>query len=293
MTPVRRALGVALVLTGGVHFGGATPLAGQIGALAAAAAAAGAGGEYALAGAPVFSESGLVLDEGWSAGAFGVMTSTTFEVTDGFETVDLDLTQSSLALGAFFALGERAMVGAVLNPHVSAELSAGGVSESISGMGNLTVSGKMGLVESGPTRLAGTLSVVLPTGDSDVVSGTTNVSVGVGVSRRVNATTSLHGGASLGFVSDDEDTAGDEGGTGFGFNGAVVRQLSPRAWLSGELLGSSSDGAWQILLAPGARFQAGERVFIDLGLAIGALSSDDVEPMDYGLAIGATLVPGR
>ncbi len=294
MTRSRRVFGVGLALMGGALLGGATPLAGQIGALAAAAAAAGAGGEYALAGAPVFAESGLILADGWAAGAFGVTTSTSYEaLNDFFEPIDADFTVSNLALSAFFAAGEKLMVGAVLNPYVSGEVSGGGYSNSVSGLGNLTVFGKLALTQSGPTRVAGTVSVQLPTGDEAVVTQTTNVAVGLGVSRRLNATTSLHGGASVGFTSDDSSVEGDSGSTGFGFNGAVVKQLNSKAWISGELLGSASDGAWQVLLAPAARFQAGPRVFIDLGLAFGALSSDDVTPIDYGLAVGLTLIPGR
>lgn len=288
----RRRFGVGLALLGGAFLGGAGPAAGQIGALAAAAAAAGAGGEYALAGAPVFAESGLVLNEGWSGGAFGVMTSQGVTLFDGFGgTLDGEITQTSLSTGVFVAAGERAMLGAILNPYVSAEYSAGGFSETFSGLGNLSLLGKLALTSSGATRVAGTVSVSLPTGDEDVVSQQTSVSAGLGASRQLNATTSLHGGAALTFTSDDEDL-GVEGGTGFGFNGAVVKQLNPKAWLSGEFLGSSFDGAWQVLLAPGARFRAGERLFIDVGLAFGALSSDDVEPIDYGFAVGATFIPG-
>lgn len=292
MTSSRRRSGVGLALLGGALLGGAGPAAGQIGALAAAAAAAGAGGEYALAGAPVFAESGLVLDQGWSGGAFGVLTSQGATFFDGFGgSIDGDVTQTSLSTGAFVAAGERAMLGAILNPYVSTEVSAGGGSASVSGLGNLSLMGKLALTRSGATRVAATASVTLPTGDEEVVSQTTSVSAGLGVSRRLDATTSLHGGAALTFTGDDEDT-GAEGGTGFGFNGAVVKQLNPKTWLSGEFLGSSFDGAWQVLLAPGARFRAGERLFIDVGLAFGALSSDDVEPIDYGIAVGATLIPG-
>lgn len=278
---------------GGALLGGAAPAAGQIGALAAAAAAAGAGGEYALAGAPVFSESGLVLNDGWSVGAFGVTQSTSYSAFDGFNEFDVDYTATNLAVGAFFAAGDKAMIGAVINPRVSAEFSSGGLSESTSGLGNMTVSGKFALSSGGSSQLAATASVELPVGDEDLTSQTATISVGLGASKQLAADLSLHGGASIGMTMDDGDTQFDEGGTALSFSGAVVKQLNPKAWLSGELLGSSFDGEYQVLLAPGARFRAGERVFIDVGLAIGALSSDAVDPIDYGLAIGATLIPGR
>lgn len=290
----QRALSaVGLALLGGALLGGAAPAAGQIGALAAAAAAAGAGGEYALAGAPVFSESGLVLNEGWSAGAFGVTQSTSYTGFDGFNEYDIDFTATNLAVGAFFAAGEKAMIGAVLNPYISGEYSSGGLSESTSGLGNMTVSGKLALTSGGSSQLAATASVEVPIGDEDLASQTATISVGLGASKQLAADLSLHGGASIGITMDDGDTTFDEGGTSFDFSGAVVKQLNPKAWLSGELLGSTFDGEYQVLLAPGARFRAGERLFIDVGLAIGALSSDAVEPIDYGLAIGATLIPGR
>ena len=293
MRPGRRLSAVGLALMGGALLGGAAPAAGQIGALAAAAAAAGAGGEYALAGAPIFAESGLVLNDGWSAGAFGVTQSTTYTAFDGFNEVDVEFTATNLAVGAFFAAGEKAMIGAVLNPRVSGKFSSMGVSESVSGLGNMTVSGKFALSSGSSSQVAATASVELPIGDEDLTSQTATVSIGLGASKQLAADLSLHGGASVGLTLDDGDTQFEEGGTALSFAGAVVKQLNPKAWLSGELLGSSFDGEYQVLLAPGARFRAGERIFIDVGLAIGALSSDAVDPIDYGLAIGATLIPGR
>ena len=139
---------VGLALMGGALLGGAAPAAGQIGALAAAAAAAGAGGEYALAGAPVFAESGLVLTEGWAAGAFGVMQSTTYP-SGGFNDQEYELTSSTLAVSAFVAAGPRAMLGAVFNPYISAEATSGGETDSASGAGNLTAFGKFALTSGG------------------------------------------------------------------------------------------------------------------------------------------------
>lgn len=274
-------------------------VSGQIGALAAAAAAAGgeAGsgtGEYALAGAPIFAESGLVLNQGWALGAFGVTTGTSIDFSDpqgGSGT--LDFTVTSLSLGGFAAVGERAMVGAVLVPYASAEVSFGGASVSASGLGDLTLFGKLSLSEGPRTRLAATASVLLPVGDDDVSDGSTSFAVGVGASHVLDPRTSLHGGLSLGFASSDSDEEGDDSSTTVGFNGALVRNLSERAWLSGELLGNASGGAWSVLLAPGFRYRAGEQLFVDVGLAFGILSSDDVEPLDYGLAAGVTWVPRR
>lgn len=293
MIPARRFSGVGLALLGGAFLGGAAPASAQIGALAAAAAAAGSG-EYALAGAPIFSESGLVLTEGWAVGAFGVTQRTTYSASDGFEEFDFEFTQTNLAVGAFFAAGDRAMLGAVLNPYVSAESTVDGFSGSSSGLGNLTAFGKLALTTEGSTRVAATASVELPTGDEEVASTTSTVSVGLGASRALASDLSIHGAAEFSLLQDDEDTRNfDEGGNIFSLDGAVVKQLNPKAWLSGEVLASFSDGEYQVLLAPGARFQAGERVYIDVGLALGALSSDAIEPIDYGLAIGATLIPGR
>lgn len=280
-------VGAFLLLPAGVS--------GQIGALAAAAAAAGgeAGGEYALAGAPIFAESGMVLDQGWALGAFGVTTGTSMDFSDpqgGSGTLDVSVT--SLSLGGFAAVGERAMVGAVLVPYASAEVSIGNSSASSSGLGDLNLFGKLALSEGPRTRLAATASVGLPVGEDDVSAGSTTLSVGVGASHVLDPRTSLHGGVALGFSSSDsEDEGGD--GTLVGFNGAVVRSLSERAWLSGELLGNSTGGAWSVLLAPGFRYRAQEQLFVDVGLAFGLLSSDDVEPLDYGLAAGVTWVPRR
>lgn len=294
MTSGSRLFGVGLALLGGAFLGGATPAAAQIGALAAAAAAAGSGGEYALAGAPIFSESGLVLTDGWAAGAFGVTQSTSYTASDGFTDFDFEFTSTNLALGAFFAAGDRAMVGAVLNPQVSAESTVDGLSGSASGLGNVTAFGKLALTSEGATRVAATASVELPVGDEEVAAQTVTFGVGLGASRALSSDLSIHGGAEFSLIQDDSDTPNfDEGGNVFSLDGALVKQLNPKAWLSGEVLASFSDGEYQVLLAPGARFQAGERVFIDVGLALGALSSDAIEPIDYGLAIGATLIPGR
>ena len=294
----RRRMGLAPWLLGGVLLlpGGASA---QIGALAAAAAAAGGGGsgeagaEYALAGAPVFAESGLVLTSGWALGGFGVVTGNSSDISDGFGGVDAaDLTVSSLSLGGFAALGGRAMVGAVLVPYSSAELSFQGTTQSVSGLGDLNLFGKVALTEGPRTRLAATGSITLPVGDDDISSGSTSLSVGVGASHVLDPRTSLHGGVALGFTSSDTDVPGaDDSSTLIGFNGAVVRAMSDRLWLSGEFLGNASGGAWSVLLAPGLRYQAGEGLFVDVGLATGLLSSDDVDPLDYGLAAGVTWVP--
>jgi hypothetical protein len=284
-------LGGLLILPGGASA--------QIGALAAAAAAAGGGGageagaEYALAGAPVFAESGLVLTSGWALGGFGVVTGNSSDIPDGFGAVDAaDLTVSSLSMGGFAAVGERAMVGAVLVPYSSAELSFRGTTQSVSGLGDLNLFGKVALTEGPRTRLAATGSITLPVGDDDISSGSTSLSVGVGASHVLDPRTSLHGGVALGFSSSDTDSPGtDESSTLIGFNGAVVRAMSDRLWLSGEFLGNASGGAWSVLLAPGLRYRAGEGLFVDVGLATGLLSSDDVDPLDYGLAAGVTWVP--
>lgn len=273
----------------------------QIGALAAAAAAAGGGGsaeagaEYALAGAPIFAESGLVLTSGWALGGFGVATGNSSDVPDGFGGVDsADLSVSSLSLGGFAAVGERAMVGAVLIPYSAAELSFQGNTQSVSGLGDLSLFGKVALTEGPRTRLAATGSITLPVGDDEISGGSTSLSVGVGASHVLDPRTSLHGGLALGFTSTDEEVTGDDGSsTLIGFNGAVVRAVSERLWLSGELLGNASGGAWSVLLAPGLRYRAGEGLFVDVGLATGLLSSDDVDPLDYGLAAGVTWVPRR
>lgn len=298
MSRLRGAL--APLLLGGLVLlpGGASA---QIGALAAAAAAAGGGGsgeagaEYALAGAPVFAESGLVLTSGWALGGFGVATGTSSDIADGFGGVaTAELSVSSLSLGAFAAVGERAMVGAVLVPYTAAELSFQGTTQSVSGLGDLNLFGKVALTEGPRTRLAATGSIQLPVGDDDISSGSSSLSVGVGASHVLDPRTSLHGGVALGFSSSDEDIPGEDGSsTLIGFNGAVVRAVSERLWLSGEFLGSASGGAWSVLLAPGLRYRAGEGLFVDVGLATGILSSDDVEPLDYGLAAGVTWVPRR
>jgi hypothetical protein len=301
-TRSRPAPFVATLLVGGLLLvpGGLTA---QIGALAAAAAAAGGGGgsegsegSYALAGAPVFAESGLVLNQGWALGGFGVSTGTSSDVPDGFGgTVSAELSVNTLSMGAFAAVGERVMLGAVLVPYSAAELTAGQFTNSASGLGDLTLLGKAALTQGPRTRLAATASVRLPVGDEEVASASTTLSVGVGASHVLDARTSVHGGLALGFTSTDSDTPGAEDGstTGVGFNGAVVRSVSETLWLSGELLGNSAGGAWSVLLAPGLRYRAGEGLFVDVGLATGLLSSDDVEPLDYGLAAGVTWVPRR
>lgn len=279
-------------------------LSGQIGALAAAAAAAGgssgeggsANSEYALAGAPIFAESGLVLNRGWALGAFGVATGTSSELSDGFGgTVTADFTVSSLSMGGFAAVGERVMLGAILVPYSAAELTAGQFNNSASGVGDLTLLGKASLTQGPRTRLAGTASVRIPVGDETVSSPATTLSLGVGASHVLDPRTSLHGGLALAFTSSDSDTPGaeDTGSTGVGFNGAVVRSLSEKLWVSGELLGNSAGGSWSVLLAPGLRYRAGEGLFLDVGLATGILSSDDVDPLDYGLAVGLTWAPRR
>ena len=201
---------------------------------------------------------------------------------------------NSLSVGGFTAVGERAMLGAVLVPYTSAEASSGGLTDSFSGLGDLTLFGKLALTEGPGTRLAATASILLPVGDDEISGGSTSFSLGVGASHVLDPRTSLHGGVAVGFSSSDSDSPGDEGSdTLLGFNGAVVRNVSERLWLSGELLGNSAGGAWSVLLAPGLRYRAGEGLFVDVGIATGILSSDDVEPLDYGLAAGITWVPRR
>lgn len=288
-----------VALASAVAFAGAaTPAAGQIGAIAAAAAVSGANqtGEYALSGAPVFSESGLILTEGWTANGFGVSTTQTVPFFDGFMTDEYEFTATQVTVGAFAAVGERAMIGAVLSPYVSGEFTfSDNDTRSVSGLGDLSIIGRIALTESadGRTRLAASGSVLAAIGDEEVSSGTTGGSAGLGVSHQLDARTSVHGGGSVSFSSDDSDTQDiDEGGSGFSFSGAVVRQVSPTAWISGELLGSAASGEWIMTLAPAGRIKANDNMFIDLGLAFGLASSDGAIPLDVGLAAGFTYVPG-
>jgi len=277
--------------------GAATPAAAQIGALAAAAAVSGAGSaagdDYALSGAPIFSESGLILTEGWSANAFGVSVMSTQTFSDGQFSDDFETTISQMTIGAFLSVGDRAMIGAVLEPYLSLEQVrlSDDASASASGLGNLTLFGKLSLTESanGRTRLAATASVELPTGDEMVSSSATSFSAGVGASHQLDAKTSVHGGGSVNVAG---GTDGVDGSTGVGFSGAVVRQLSPRGWLAGELLASAGDGEWQLLLAPAGRIRANDKLFVDLGLAFALASSEGIVPIDLGFAAGITYVPG-
>jgi len=287
-------------LMGAVALGGVAvvPAAGQIGAIAAAAAVSGGAAsdsEYALSGAPVFAESGLILTEGWSANAFGIATTTTLPFVNTLgQSDELEFNLSSFTVGAFAAVGERAMVGAVFAPVVSGEVVrlSDNQSNSLSGLGDLTLLGRLSVTESadGATRVAASASVTLATGDDGISSGATVGGLGVGVSHQLDPKTSVHGGGSVSFIGAPD---GGESASGVGFSGAVVRQVSPSGWISGELLGAAGGGEWELILAPAGRIRANDKIFIDLGLAFGLATSDGGQPLDVGFAAGITYVPPR
>lgn len=283
----RAGLALAAVLLG------SSEAQAQIGALAASAAVVTADGteEYVFAGAPVFADNGLVLQEKWSAGAFA--TNQEFTFPSG-----VTLAVTGFSFGAFAAVGSSGMVGVSIQPVVQTSLENDFASAEESGTGNLGLYGKAVVHEAGATQIAVSGRAFIPMADPFGQARSTFFG-GIGFSHQRDAKTSIHGGAGLA-VTAESDGIGDqanstpiEGTTGFSANAAIVRQLSPKAWLSGEFLASAGSDVWEVSVAPALRLRAGERVFVDLGVAIGALESDDSIPMDYAFALGATYVPGR
>jgi len=252
----------------------------------------------ALDSAPILSESGLVLEDGWAVNSFVSSYEVNSLITDGFTIDDLVLTSTALSLSGVIAPSPDFMLGATLRPYlsVSAESQAFGNDED-SGTGDASIFAKYRLHQSddGRTSVAATGAVSLPIGSDNsdsggLMFGQYGASFGAtaGVSHRLadGSPLSLHG--SLGFTVPTDEMDGE---AVVNFSGAGVYRTSPKFALSGEVLGASSDGEYIVNLAPGGRITAGSNFLVDLALALNVASSSDVSPFEYGFFLGGTYIP--
>lgn len=291
------ALGLTAAAVGALALAPAQVTA-QVGGISIAAVAAASGtntgGGDGFVGTPIFSESGYVLPEGWAGNVSVSALGFAGMVNDGLTTLDWELSQTSMNLGAYAAVGSRGMVGVAV-PYVTAESTVDGVTVGEgSGLGDLTLFGKAQLANSadGRTTFGASAAVSLGTGSEEVSSGETAFGVTGAVSHQLDGQTSLHG--SLG-VSTQTAEEGDAP-TNLDVTVAGVRRVSEKAWVSGELLTTRiSQGGFSgtvVNLAPGVRFLAGEGVFVDIGAAINLSAPDGSLPLDYAFAVGLTYFPG-
>lgn len=264
-TSLSAAIVAALALPTAVH--------GQVGAFGAAAAL-GAQGESAHAGAPVLTESALVLGQGrTSFSAVGGLTSGSVTSPGG----TADWTYFQLLLSGFIAPAEDLMVGAILSTVNSVSFDG---FEGSSGVGDLTLYGKYRIGGDAETDLSAIGRVILPTGADGF--GQNNVAFGGGlaVSRQTN-NGSLHAAGFLGVPT------GDDGDAFVNLSGAAVFGVTDRIGVSGEAsLIAGSDTFFSI--GPAIRFRASDNVFLDGGIMIPLVTPDGTDS-DFGLLFGVNI----
>ena len=259
----------------------------QVGAIGGAAGGAVAGDD-AVARAPVFGESGLVLAaKSWSFGGY-------YGLTSGSDFVDFTFNQ--VVLGAFYAPAERLTLGLVMFPFnsVSSDFGAG-LEGDESGMGDAVAYGKYQFARSadGRTSVAGIAQLLLPIGDADFGAAGTQIALAAAVSHQLSSAT-LHGMLGVGIPTDDDD-----GETAINFGGGVVFSASNSVSISGELLGSSesfdvglgdSERYTELNIAPGVRVRLGDRLFLDTGVIYPLWNNQDsdVKLVDYAFMAGLT-----
>jgi hypothetical protein len=273
----------------------ADPASGQIGAIGVVpgGSAAGRGG---VVGTPVFTNSAIMLPKSrWTISGFGVFSTISFEQYDPFLNLfyEREITSSSLVATAAYGLSEKTMLGAQLRPVNNREVTdrALGQSQSFSqsGMGDAVVFVKQQFSRSsnGRTSVAGVASLSLPIGSYEDGFGSSGTVLGgaLAVSHQSGRTT-WHGEGNVILPTDDAD-----GDAVLGLNGAGVFSISPRAWLSAELLTIIANGEWVALGAPAARFAVGQKAFIDAGLAFKLATSVSGGTWPTTVILGVVFVP--
>ena len=263
----------------------AAAVSAQIGAIGGAPGAA-ASGSQATSRAPLFGESGMVMAKGgWSFGAYAGYTAGSVD----FVISEVDFSFLQILVGGFYAITDKATIGAILFPHntVSIESTLGDVDES--GMGDAQLYGKLQLASSanGNTTFAAIANVSLPIGSDEFGASGAILGLRGAVSHNLQSV-ALHGNFGVGFPTDDED-----GETTLFFGAAAVFAASPSVGIGAELIGSSASFNGErfttIDLAPMARFRVGQRAHIDAGLQFNVSSSFEPNPFDYAFVAGFTI----
>lgn len=292
-----------VTLIGLAAFTGAAPLSAQLGVpvvpIGAAAVEKGAttATTDGIDSAPMLSESGLVLGDGYAINAFVSTYEVNSLISDGITIEDLVLTSTALSVSGVFALSPDLMLGASISPYVSVTGESQSFSDSDSGNGDASIFAKYRVhrSEDGRTSVAATGMLTLPIGADNseqggLKFGQNGVSIGAtaGVSHRLagGSPVSVHGSFGVTVPTDDLD-----GDAVMNFSGAGVYRTSPKFAISGEVLGAMSNGEYLVNLAPGGRITASNNFLVDVAFAINLASSLDVSPFEYGFFLGGTFIP--
>jgi hypothetical protein len=276
--PLRRAAVATAALLGLAGY--AVPATAQIGAIGAVPGMAGDG---SFAGTPIFGPSAVVLPRGsLSIGGHFAVVSQSLVV----QGTAIDVTVDQMLTSVSYAPVDRLMIGLSASPYIALEASSQFGSQEESGHGDAYVDARYQVwrAPGGRTQLAANASLQLPIGDDVFGAAGSAVGFGAAVSHHVDRF-SLHGGIGASVPMDEAD-----GRTNLTFSGAGVLGVSPRVWLSLEVMGVTASGDYVVNFAPGARFGAGSRFFLDAGVLLNAAASEGVTPFDSALVVGASFV---
>ncbi|MCA9736652.1 MAG: transporter [Gemmatimonadetes bacterium] len=279
------------VLLVGLSLGASAPLSAQLGAIGAATGAAAVSTEEGINSAPLLSESGLVLGDGWAVNAGFSLVETEVLLFDGFGgSEQATFSSTGLSVSGVFAPNPDLMLGATITPYLGVMLESPSGSSDDSGRGDASLFAKYRAWRSqdGRSSFAATGSVRLPVASDGFGQEGASVGASGAISHRLGGGSPLTLHGSLGF---SVPTNEDDGVTAVNFSGAGVYRTSERFAFSGELLGASADGEYIVNLAPGARISAGQNWLVDLALAFNVGTSLEVSPFDYGFFVGGNYVP--
>lgn len=241
-----------------------------------------------LEGAPIFSPSALVLDQGGisAGGDFHYIMIDEAEFT-GDEDADVDISAIQATANLAFGVTDRITVGAnVPWSRVSAE--AGGEEESQSGLLDIDVYALAQLFRTanGRTMLSGSFDVLLPTTDDGFfeflfgsgaeVDRDPSYAVGAALTHQASRA-SLHGSASY-YMGGDATletsslTFELEGAKAVRVTGAALVDLAQRVKADGEVLVSfpidDDEAETQTTIAGGLRYVATPSLFVDGGVSV-------------------------
>jgi hypothetical protein len=259
----------------------ASPGTAQIGAIGAVPGVPEVDGSFA--GTPIFGSSAAVLPlGGLSVGAHFASVSQSVSI----QGTDVDMTVSQMLAGVSYSPMSRLMIGVSASPYISLEASSQFGAQEQSGHGDAFIDARYQAWQApgGRTQIAANATLQLPVGDDFFGAAGSAVGLGAAASHQLEQL-SLHGGVGVRFPMNEAD-----GQTSVSFNGAGVMGVSPRVWLSLEMLGVNASGDYVVNLAPGVRVGLGRQLFLDAAALLKAAASEGTAPFDHAVVLGISFV---
>ena len=232
--------------------------------------------------AAIFTQSANVAPKGTFG--FGVQALGVRASSDA-SGIDESITQSIMAVSAFYGVTDRLSVGAYL-PYTRLSMDLGGESASESGMADAGVFARFAAFQSGATRFSLGAEMTAPTGDSLFTQDDPTYGVNAAMSHAAGKW-NFHVAPALQFVKDLD--------MGINLNAAAVRSMSEKLSWSGEVLSQfggavsadpTGEGDKEIDVASGLRYRFAGRTILDFGLRYNIASRMDPKPTTTGAYVG-------